>query len=80
MVYYFAVWEARDGRHDGYVDHSPVNAPLMSEHAVGFKGCATFREACESVKRHRETPCDGSCAEFLARRDDAARKASGVRP
>lgn len=69
MAYHFAVWEYREGKHDGYVDSSPVNAPLMSEYAVGFRGAMSFHDALESVKAHRATPCDGSCVEFLARRN-----------
>ena len=62
MVYYFAVWEvADDGSHDGYVDHSPVNAPLLSERAVGYRGASSFADAVASVKDHKAIVCDGYC-------------------
>ena len=72
MTSYFAVYEWRDGKHDGYIDHSQVNAPLMSEHAVGYAGFSTMRGALDSLRRHREMPCDGHCEPFLARKRKGA--------
>jgi hypothetical protein len=65
---HFAVWEHQCGAHAGYVWSGTDAEPYLTRYAVGYCGFSTLREALASVKKHRETPCDGHCETYLRRK------------
>ena len=68
-VAYFAVWEHQNGAHGGYVwGPESGHEPYQSRYAVGYCSYATMGEALASLKRHRQTPCNGGCEAYLRRK------------
>ena len=67
---YLAVYEFRNGRHDGYATSVPSTFRDLPpcEHRVGYMGFRTHAEAIAAVLLHNAMPCDGFCAPFLAAR------------